>query len=120
MNRGYRSNIILYILSGFAVGLFIVFIYYYSLFTISGKPFSFSAWFEFHSNVYVSFLIDLIPFLSSIGASIQFSLREKEKLKYQKLKDKDSKIIRTAINIAKGLSEKKFRNLRLTIQIKMN
>lgn len=113
MNKGYRSNIIFHILSGFAIGLIIAISYYSSLFLISGKSFSFHAWFEFHTNAYISFLIDLLPFLGAFLASIQYSIRAREKVKYRELKKEDSIKIKTAISIAKGLSEGKFRNLKI-------
>ena len=105
MKIGSRFNsIILYILPGFAAGLFIAIIYYSALFHVIDKAFSFQAFSEFHSNAPISYFIDLLPFIFILGAIFLFSINAKEKLRFEELFEADEKKIRSAINIAKDLS----------------
>ncbi len=114
MKIGSRFNsIILYILPGFAAGLFIAIIYYSALFHVIDKAFSFQAFSEFHSNAPISYFIDLLPFIFILGAIFLFSINAKEKLRFEELFEADEKKIRSAINIAKDLSEGKFHNLNI-------
>lgn len=105
------NNIIAYLFSGFLTGLFFTLIYYSSLFKISGKSFSFNTFLNFHSQSFMSFFFDLLPFLTLLTGYLFFYAREKDKQNLRMLIDGESGKTRKAIDIAKELSEGKFRNL---------
>lgn len=108
-----QNNLIGYIISGFFIGLFFAVLYYISLFNLNDKIFSFSNFIYFHQSNFLSFFFDLLPFLSLSAGFIFFKTHERNVMEYQEILDIESEKARKAIDIAKELSEGKFRNFEI-------
>ncbi|MCF8392203.1 MAG: GAF domain-containing protein, partial [Bacteroidales bacterium] len=114
MKKAFQQyRIIGFIFTGFLTGLFFSIIYYYSLFNVSGKGFSFSNLIYLHKQNFASLFFDILPFLGLFAGYFYFTFRKSNNQKLQKLVANESVKTEKAIGIAKELSEGKFKNLRI-------
>ncbi len=104
---GFQNTFFFHLTVGFAAGLVIFFLHYSIIFSFSEVSFTFSAFGDIHNSSPLTWLIDIIPFMTGGLAGINFFLKEKNRHYYESRIKSLTENKKAAIKMALGISDGK-------------